>query len=178
MIHFNIILSTPHSTTLHLGSHSHLFLADFSAYTVCTFLIFCVCSTRCSCLGLFGPIKLITQYKLVYPARLRSPSCRIWQSSRYQNTVPNVYLSVPSIHIVRPHHLIRPLINLTSKGPCIVNVFSSIANKMQRYTIRLFLQNALHVSGGPSAHHQELKNCTYSVWYLFRCHGGVGTTPP
>jgi hypothetical protein len=29
---------------------------------------------------------------------------------------------------------------------------------MQRYTIRLFLQNALHVSGGSSAHHQELKN--------------------
>jgi hypothetical protein len=28
---------------------------------------------------------------------------------------------------------------------------------MQRYTIRLFLQNALHVSGGSSAHHQELK---------------------
>jgi hypothetical protein len=28
---------------------------------------------------------------------------------------------------------------------------------MQRHTIRLFLQNALHVSGGSSAHHQELK---------------------
>jgi hypothetical protein len=28
---------------------------------------------------------------------------------------------------------------------------------MQRYTIRLFLQNALHVLGGSSAHHQELK---------------------
>jgi hypothetical protein len=28
---------------------------------------------------------------------------------------------------------------------------------MQRYTIRLFLQNAVHVSSGSSAHHQELK---------------------
>jgi hypothetical protein len=28
---------------------------------------------------------------------------------------------------------------------------------MQRYTIYLFLSNALHVSGGISAHHQELK---------------------
>ena len=28
---------------------------------------------------------------------------------------------------------------------------------MQRYTIYLFLHNALHVSGGSSAHHQELK---------------------
>jgi hypothetical protein len=52
--------------------------------------------------------------------------------------------------------LIR-LINLTSMGPRIANVFSSITNKMQRYTIYLFLWNALHVSGGSSAHHQELK---------------------
>jgi hypothetical protein len=28
---------------------------------------------------------------------------------------------------------------------------------MQRYTIRLFLQNALHVSLGSSTHYQELK---------------------
>jgi hypothetical protein len=48
-------------------------------------------------------------------------------------------------------------LNLTFKGPCIANVFSSITNRMQCYTIRLFLQNALHVSGGSSAHHQELK---------------------
>jgi hypothetical protein len=46
---------------------------------------------------------------------------------------------------------------MTFKGPCIANVFSRITNKMQRYAIRLFLQNALHVSGGSSAHHQELK---------------------
>jgi hypothetical protein len=55
---------------------------------------------------------------------------------------------------------------LTFKGPCIANVFSSITNKMQTYTIHLFLQNALHDSGGSSVHHQELKNCTYSIWYL------------
>ena len=48
---------------------------------------------------------------------------------------------------------------LTFMGPCIANVFLSITNKMQRYTSYLFLWNALHVSGGSSAHHQELKNC-------------------
>jgi hypothetical protein len=37
---------------------------------------------------------------------------------------------------------------------------------MQHYIIRLFLQNALHVSGGSSAHHQEFKNCAYSIGYL------------
>ena len=38
-----------------------------------------------------------------------------------------------------------------------LSLFSGATNKMQRYTIYLFLWNALHVSGGSSAHHQELK---------------------
>jgi len=37
---------------------------------------------------------------------------------------------------------------------------------MQRYTIFFILVNALHVSGGFSAHHQELKNCTHGIWYV------------
>ena len=36
-------------------------------------------------------------------------------------------------------------------------IYSSINNKMQRYTMVFFTINALHVSGGSSAHHQELK---------------------
>jgi hypothetical protein len=36
-------------------------------------------------------------------------------------------------------------------GPCII----SIANKMQRYTVYLYLQTALHVSGDIFTHHQE-----------------------
>jgi hypothetical protein len=40
------------------------------------------------------------------------------------------------------------------------------ANKMQRYTIFFITVNALYVSGGFSAHHQELKNCTHSIWYM------------
>jgi hypothetical protein len=36
-------------------------------------------------------------------------------------------------------------------GPCIV----SISNKMQSYTVYLYLESALHVSGGNSTHHQE-----------------------
>jgi hypothetical protein len=40
------------------------------------------------------------------------------------------------------------------------------SNKMQRYTIFFITVNALHVSGGFSAHHQEHKNCTYSIWYM------------
>jgi hypothetical protein len=36
-------------------------------------------------------------------------------------------------------------------GKCIV----SISNKMQRYTFYLYLETALHVSGGTSTHHEE-----------------------
>ena len=37
---------------------------------------------------------------------------------------------------------------------------------MKRYTIFVIIVNSLHVSGGFSAHHQELKNCTHSIWYV------------
>jgi len=37
---------------------------------------------------------------------------------------------------------------------------------MQSYTIFFITVNALHVSGGFCAHHQELKKCTHSIWYV------------
>jgi len=37
---------------------------------------------------------------------------------------------------------------------------------MQRNTIFFIGVKALHVSGGFVAHHQELNNYTYSIWYL------------
>ena len=40
-------------------------------------------------------------------------------------------------------------------GTCIVSIFQYISNKMQRYTVYLYLETALHVSGGTSTHHQE-----------------------
>jgi hypothetical protein len=36
-------------------------------------------------------------------------------------------------------------------GKCIV----SISNRMQRHTVYLYLETALHVSGGNSTHHKE-----------------------
>jgi len=44
--------------------------------------------------------------------------------------------------------------------------FVSITNKMQRYSIFFVTVNALHVSGGFSAHHQELNNCKHSFRYM------------
>jgi hypothetical protein len=48
-------------------------------------------------------------------------------------------------------HLLILLGDLTFMGKCIV----SISNKMQRHTVYLYLEAALHVSGGTSTHHQE-----------------------
>jgi hypothetical protein len=39
-------------------------------------------------------------------------------------------------------------------GPCILSIFQYISNKMQRYIVYLYLETALHVSGGTSTHHQ------------------------
>jgi hypothetical protein len=40
-------------------------------------------------------------------------------------------------------------------GTCIVSIFQYISNKMQRYTVYLYPETALHISGGTSTHHQE-----------------------
>jgi hypothetical protein len=45
--------------------------------------------------------------------------------------------------------------DLTFMDPCIVSIFQYIFNKMQRYTVYLYLETALHVSGGNSTHHQK-----------------------
>jgi hypothetical protein len=38
-------------------------------------------------------------------------------------------------------------------------------NNLQHYTIFFITVDALHVSGGFSTHHRELKNCRRSIWY-------------
>jgi hypothetical protein len=48
-------------------------------------------------------------------------------------------------------HLLILLGDLTFMGKCIV----SISNKIQSYTVYLYLETVLHVSGGTSTHHQE-----------------------
>jgi hypothetical protein len=37
---------------------------------------------------------------------------------------------------------------------------------MQRHTIFFIIVTAVHVSGSFSAHHQKLKNCIHSIWYM------------
>jgi hypothetical protein len=52
-------------------------------------------------------------------------------------------------------HLLVLLEDLRFMGPCIVSIFQYISNKMQSYTIYLYLETALHVLVGTSIHHQE-----------------------
>ena len=52
-------------------------------------------------------------------------------------------------------HLLVLLGDLTFMGPCILSLFQYISNKMQLYTVYLYLENALHVWGGTSTHHQK-----------------------
>jgi len=44
-------------------------------------------------------------------------------------------------------------------------IYSSITNKMQIYTVVFITINVLHVSGGSSAHHQEL-NTVYTAFIV------------
>jgi len=43
--------------------------------------------------------------------------------------------------------------DLRFSGPYIVSISQYISNKMQRYTVYLYLETALHVSDGISNHH-------------------------
>jgi hypothetical protein len=52
-------------------------------------------------------------------------------------------------------HLLILLGDLTFMDPCIVSIFQYISNKMQSYTVYLYLETVLHASGGTSTHHQE-----------------------
>jgi hypothetical protein len=79
--------------------------------------------------------------------------------------LPAIVLGLPSRWCINPLnaelnpicHLVVLLGDLTFMGPCIVSIFQNtcISNKMQSYTVYLYLETALHVSVGTSTHHQE-----------------------
>jgi hypothetical protein len=52
-------------------------------------------------------------------------------------------------------HLLVLLRDLMFMCPCIASIFQYISNKMQRYTVYLYLETALHISGGTFTLHQE-----------------------
>jgi hypothetical protein len=81
-------------------------------------------------------------------------------------------------------HLLVLVGDLTFMGPCIVSIFqyTCISNKMQLYTIYLYLETALHVLGENSTHHQKriqlyLQHLVFVTPLLLFCRyrGKVGT---
>ena len=67
----------------------------------------------------------------------------------------NVHKVINIFKISKPFLMQYVTVNLTFIGLCIVSIFQYISNKMQRYTVYLYLKTALHVSGGISVHYQE-----------------------
>jgi hypothetical protein len=104
----------------------------------------------------------IPRYRL--NRRLGGPQCRSELSGKEIHQAPHRDSS-RCLSVAHPPTLSLYRLRLTFMGPCIV-ISSYITNKMQRYTIFFFPVNALHVSGGFSAYHQELKNCTHSIGYM------------
>jgi hypothetical protein len=89
-------------------------------------------------------------------------TCRVTKAADIERQVASrrvIRVSVLSKYFINPLqtelnpicYLLILLGDLTFMGTCIV----SISNKMQRYTLYLHLETALHVSGGTSTHHQE-----------------------
>jgi hypothetical protein len=72
------------------------------------------------------------------------------QSFLLQMRVSSPFLNPLNTELNPICHLLILLGDLTFMGTYIV----IISNKMQRYTVYLYLETALHVSGGISTHHQ------------------------
>jgi hypothetical protein len=91
-------------------------------------------------------------------------------------------------------HLLILLGDLTFMGPCILNIFQYIYNKMQHDTVYLYTETALYVLVGNSPIIRSAFNRIYSIWYLlyrycylplswnswnrFECAVGGVRTPP
>ena len=55
------------------------------------------------------------------------------------------------------------------KGPCIANMFQSITNKMQRYTV-YFCKLLYMFRVDPPPIIRSTHSCIYSIWYLSNCY--------
>jgi hypothetical protein len=70
-------------------------------------------------------------------------------------TGSNIWVNPLNAELNIIYHLLALLGDLTFMGTCIVSIFQYISNNMQRYTVYLYLETALHVSGGTTTHQQE-----------------------
>jgi hypothetical protein len=89
-------------------------------------------------------------------------------STRYLTAILQLTVTVPVCRVFnfwKPYGVTEMTKEQTNdKGDG--SILLSITNNIQHYTIFFIIVNAVHVSGGFSTHHQELKNCTHSIQYV------------
>ena len=80
--------------------------------------------------------------------------CIIWNSSVRTCWIYLYFVLRIGLRMVQWTETCRHIYNIDNtiylmfKGPCILSIFQYISNKMQCYTVYLYLETALHVSGG------------------------------
>ena len=57
-------------------------------------------------------------------------------------------------------------VSLTFRGPCIVSIFQYMSNKMQHYTVYLYLETALMFRVVSPHIIRSTRNSIYRIWYL------------
>jgi hypothetical protein len=76
----------------------------------------------------------------------------IWE----QTAIISLYSIKPLNAELNPiYHLLVLLEDLKFMGPCILSIFQYVSNKMECYTVYLYMETVLHVSGGTSTYHKE-----------------------
>jgi hypothetical protein len=83
-----------------------------------------------------------------------------------QNTIFYIQLNIALVVVTQKT-------NLTFMGPCIVNIFQYISNKMQRYTVYLYLANCstcfewyLHPSSGAHTTLSAACGICHTWWWV------------
>jgi hypothetical protein len=95
---------------------------------------------------------------MLYDTRIQTSTCIQTHVSTVHNRIrcySLYFINTLNAELNPICHLLILLGDLTFIGPRIVSIFQYISNKMQRYTVYLYLETALHVSGGTSTHHHE-----------------------
>ena len=98
--------------------------------------------------------------------RVRSEYSSVWSPTNVLGSLRSSHFSFKAVHLLEHINSLNAELNpichsrillgdLTFMGTCILSIFQYIFNKIKRYTVYLYLETALHVSGGTSIHHQE-----------------------
>jgi hypothetical protein len=84
----------------------------------------------------------------------------------YMNMMRRIHINPLNAELNPFCHLLILLRDLTFMSTCTVSIFQYISNKMQRYTVYLYLETALLFRVVLSPIIRSAYNCIYSVWFL------------